>query len=181
MTAGTDTSAVDSSVTFKGSLLILSQCSSCGLRRETQRFCSPQQLTNAISGHKSDCQHLTHLFICTDTPMKEPQGRWTSLRAEQEVHCALCWNGRQTMMQSKGIPHHTKSVPLPCSLSSSAGQERSHFPPPLLPHISGLGAGVAYSINTWGHSERVRITAGWQIKIFNWLRVDKQFPYTSAF
>lgn len=27
---------------------------------ETQHFCRPQQLTHEISGHKSDCQHLTH-------------------------------------------------------------------------------------------------------------------------
>lgn len=72
----------ESPVTFKGSLLVLSQLTSCGLIGDSSSFCSPQQLTRAISGHKGYCQHLTHCLSSWTRPCtKEPWGTRAGLGA----------------------------------------------------------------------------------------------------
>lgn len=96
----------ESSVTFKDSLLILSQLSSCGLRRRRSVFCSPQQLSCSLSGHEGYCQHLTHCLSSPTRPHK------SSLRADGPglsgaKAASPVSNGSQTMMQSRGIPPRT--------------------------------------------------------------------------
>lgn len=105
---------------------------------ETRRFCSPQQLTRAISGHKGYRQHLTHSSSSSRTrpcrwrDSRRPRGRRTSdwkthkrgrMRQEVTPHVLSLSNREQTMMQSRGIPGRTLSAPLPRSPSSSAGLE----------------------------------------------------------
>lgn len=105
----------------------------------TQRFCCPQQLTDAISDHKGCCQRDT-LFVFVTHPSKEAASEVNQSESGTEAERLEGSAGNaarvteHTVSKSRGIPTIT-----PQSIIIIISQLRAKRPPlPLLPPISSL-------------------------------------------
>lgn len=158
-------------VIFKGSLLILSQLSSCGLWRRRSIFCSPQQLTHAISGHKGYCQHLTHSLSSRTRPYKEALREMHPSKSRDETESAATGSTMRTPLvimdrrwcraeESPDIPECP--ITLQSIIISWLRGERKVTSLSSLT-LGGLGAGVARSIKSNQHRRTERMTWRWKM------------------
>lgn len=162
----------ESPVTFKGSLLVLSQLTSCGLTGDGSSFCSPQQLTRAISGHKGYCQHLTHCLSSWTRPRtKEPWGtraglgaawRWPPKAANGSARRQRGCDAEPRNPPQPDIPRVSHYPAVYHHQLATTGVQSDLPHPAILPHTSrnGCWSDSLYQIQ----SLRGEMTGEWQME-----------------